>query len=396
MMAEPENVLKPGRKQKRGDATRRQILVGARDEFAKMGFEGASMRGIARSLGIELANIQHHYRDKAGLWNAVLDDVFGAVANEVARVHALHREEEPDVAIQAMVTAIVHYAASNPHFVVLMSHARFDPKSHEARGYQLSLRDSITTLTRLIELAQKRERFVPGNPSLLFYQLVGAAIRIFTAAADAEAIIGKPPTSPDVIQEHLAICLSVFMPHLQGNHTTLSQSPPAAAKRPEKSSSSQNGQRPALLYLVGQVDALIAGRMSKELEPLGLTMAKMIAFVRIARGNKPSAATLARLLDVTPQSVMVIVRGLEEQGLIHRQESAAGRRRLLLDVTESGQAVLARLGDIISEIEHDIFDTLDSETRNEIREALVNVLLKTRPLSLSEWTPLMRSDRAIG
>lgn len=380
---------------KRGEATRRVILDAARLEFASKGFSGGSMRAIARSIDTELANIQHHFRDKVSLWNAVLADVFDSQSAEAARIYALYKNGEPDIAIQAMITSIVHHAAGNPHFVALMSQARFDSASQHARGYQIELREGIDKVTVLIELAQQKGKFVPGRPTLLFYQLLGSALRIFTAAADAEAILGKSPTSPDILEEHLETCLSIFMPHMRGE---IALPPPPAPQAIERQTAiATDGQtvpKPSLVYLIGQVEAVLTKKLTEALSEFDLTIAKMKAFVRIARGSKPSAARLARLLDVTPQSVMIIVRSLEAQGLIHKQESAAGRRRLLLEVTDHGRSVLTKLREIIAATEREAFAGLAPEDRDHLREVLVSILTDNRPLALSEWKPLIDLDGA--
>lgn len=188
------------------------ILDAARIEFAAKGFAGASMRSIARSIGVKIAHIQHHFGDKQALWGKILSDVLGRQASEMNRICELNSDRPPDELIGLLIDSLVHYAADNPQFVALMSQARTSPSSEEAPAYRVELSQGILQLTELIARAQAQGRFVAGDPTILFYQLVGAALRIFTAAADATTFLGRSPTEPEVMTEHIRICLSVFMP----------------------------------------------------------------------------------------------------------------------------------------------------------------------------------------
>lgn len=65
--------MEPGRPRGRrpaGSDTRGQILAAARDEFAERGFEGASVRAIARRAGVDPALVRHYFADKTDLFAA--------------------------------------------------------------------------------------------------------------------------------------------------------------------------------------------------------------------------------------------------------------------------------------------------------------------------------------
>ncbi|WP_082573612.1 TetR family transcriptional regulator [Cellulomonas sp. Root137] len=53
-----------------GEDTRGAILAAARDEFAERGFDGASIRSVARRADVDPALVRHYFRDKAELFVA--------------------------------------------------------------------------------------------------------------------------------------------------------------------------------------------------------------------------------------------------------------------------------------------------------------------------------------
>jgi DNA-binding MarR family transcriptional regulator len=91
--------------------------------------------------------------------------------------------------------------------------------------------------------------------------------------------------------------------------------------------------RPSIFYLLTVVENVVSRSLDAELKRLGLTQGQMIALIRISEEHKLSSARLARLLDISAQTVMLFVRALEAKGLIKRSEGEHSRRVLAIDVT---------------------------------------------------------------
>lgn len=60
--------MSPRGRRPAGVDTRAQILAAARTEFAAKGYDGASVRGIARSSGVDPALVHHYFSGKARLF----------------------------------------------------------------------------------------------------------------------------------------------------------------------------------------------------------------------------------------------------------------------------------------------------------------------------------------
>lgn len=65
---------------------RRQIVDGARQAFARHGYEGATVRRLEQEVGLSRGAIFHHFPDKDSLFLAVAEDD----AEEIARVVSEH------------------------------------------------------------------------------------------------------------------------------------------------------------------------------------------------------------------------------------------------------------------------------------------------------------------
>jgi len=55
--------------------TRAELLQTAQRMIAEKGFDGTSIRGLAREAGVTHGTVQHHFPTKQALWRAVVDEV---------------------------------------------------------------------------------------------------------------------------------------------------------------------------------------------------------------------------------------------------------------------------------------------------------------------------------
>src|SRR5258708_22979878 len=84
---------KSGKSGSRGEPekTRAAILSAALEEFAHEGVTGARTDEIARSAGVNKALLYYYFKDKDGLYSAVLEQVFSGLYSRVNAV--LDRED---------------------------------------------------------------------------------------------------------------------------------------------------------------------------------------------------------------------------------------------------------------------------------------------------------------
>jgi DNA-binding MarR family transcriptional regulator len=71
-----------------------------------------------------------------------------------------------------------------------------------------------------------------------------------------------------------------------------------------------------------------------------LTMSESSALSRLQHGGPTTAATLAKLEQISPQSIGVTVAALEAKGLIQRSADPADGRRVIVSLTSAGDATV--------------------------------------------------------
>jgi DNA-binding MarR family transcriptional regulator len=71
-----------------------------------------------------------------------------------------------------------------------------------------------------------------------------------------------------------------------------------------------------------------------------LTAPETAALARLDRGGPATASALARLEQISPQSMGATLAALESRGLLQRRPDPADGRRVVLSVTDAGLQVL--------------------------------------------------------
>src|SRR5581483_5249364 len=64
--------MSPGGRRPGKADTREEIIAAAREVFADKGYEGASLRGVARQAGVDAALVHHYFDGKAALFTAAM------------------------------------------------------------------------------------------------------------------------------------------------------------------------------------------------------------------------------------------------------------------------------------------------------------------------------------
>jgi len=83
-------------RRRRTGSQRDRLLAAAADSFAAVGFASATTRSIARSAGVSPTAITAFFEDKAGLYDAVLQQLRTLELNEIERLRSRHRAGDFD------------------------------------------------------------------------------------------------------------------------------------------------------------------------------------------------------------------------------------------------------------------------------------------------------------
>jgi DNA-binding MarR family transcriptional regulator len=128
---------------------------------------------------------------------------------------------------------------------------------------------------------------------------------------------------------------------------------------------------PPLGYQLYRVhNALRAEVTPTVLEPLGLAFPQYICMRILSQFPDRSNAELARGANVSPQAMNMVLRGLEDRGLVSRPASVSSGRSLPAQLTRDGEALLTRTDAGVRAAEDRLMANLTEKERSEFKRVL--------------------------
>jgi DNA-binding MarR family transcriptional regulator len=128
------------------------------------------------------------------------------------------------------------------------------------------------------------------------------------------------------------------------------------------------GQRIGMVLKKAE-QALVRAK-SAALKPAGLTLAQYVALAELDQQPGITGAALARACLVTPQAMMVVLKTLEEQGLIVRSPHPRHPNVLELHITDAGREVLDAARHRAEPVERRVTGTFSPEELDTLRALL--------------------------
>lgn len=133
---------------------------------------------------------------------------------------------------------------------------------------------------------------------------------------------------------------------------------------------SDAGDQP-LGYLLTKVAAKLRAEVTSEvLEPLELSFPQYICMRILSKAPGRSNADLARDASVSPQAMHMVVRGLQERGLVTRPDTVSSGRSLPAELTRDGVDLLKRTDIGVRDAERKVLAPLRPEQRADFKKLL--------------------------
>jgi DNA-binding MarR family transcriptional regulator len=127
-------------------------------------------------------------------------------------------------------------------------------------------------------------------------------------------------------------------------------------------------------YVLKQVHAAMRTAMDEVLRPLDLTVPQYACLELLGLHPGLSNSELARRAFVTRQSMNLVVRRLQERGLLTRPDQAPHGRALPTELTRDGRAVLRKASVTVRAVEKQLFSPLSRQQQHRLREDLTACL----------------------
>ncbi|ATL68748.1 MarR family winged helix-turn-helix transcriptional regulator [Nocardia terpenica] len=123
-------------------------------------------------------------------------------------------------------------------------------------------------------------------------------------------------------------------------------------------------------YLLYRATTALHPRMNARLRPLGLTVPALVCMKLLAVRPGLSNAELARTVNVSPQTMNTVLRGLQERGAVVRPATVTSGRALPAQLTAEGRKLMRRAQAAVRAADEEVLAALTPARRRELKRLL--------------------------
>lgn len=190
------------------EATQAVILAAAEEEFAQHGFTAARTEAIAAKTGVAKSMIYYYFKDKEGLYQAVLQQSHTDLVQMLQKLELEHLS--PDIALEKFLRALLECVSRNPKLPTIMFH---EAVQNQGKYYRRS--DSVSIDAALITILEKGVSagvFRQLDPFQSAINIMGTCLFYFVGAGNIQQFPqGKRLLSKTMLKQHTQEAIALIL-----------------------------------------------------------------------------------------------------------------------------------------------------------------------------------------
>lgn len=201
---------RPGKDRAQGNIA---LLHAAQSAFARYGFEGASLRGIAAEAHVDPALVAHHFGSKEALWKAVIERLAHSVVPLIAKLQELQSQVQIpiQVRLKEALRQLISATCEEPEFGMFLSRIgaeKGEKIDHLVKKLLRPYRDAFQPL--LVEAMQRR--VIAEQPVEVLYFMLLNSVAMTVSYRHILGKFGERFRDVDQLKRDMTRCvLSMFL-----------------------------------------------------------------------------------------------------------------------------------------------------------------------------------------
>ncbi|MBW4620890.1 MAG: TetR/AcrR family transcriptional regulator [Cyanosarcina radialis HA8281-LM2] len=189
-------------------ATQAVILAAAEEEFAQHGLTAARTEAIAAKTGVAKSMIYYYFKDKEGLYRAVLERSHADLLQTVQNLDWEHLF--PEVALEKFLQALLDCVSRNPKLPAMMFHEAIQ---NHGKYYKDSSSVDIDRISiAILERGVAAGVFRPLDPFQSAINIMGTCLFYFIGAGNIQQFPqGEQLLSPAMLQRHAEEAIALVL-----------------------------------------------------------------------------------------------------------------------------------------------------------------------------------------
>ncbi|MBV9388636.1 MAG: TetR/AcrR family transcriptional regulator [Chroococcidiopsidaceae cyanobacterium CP_BM_ER_R8_30] len=190
------------------EATQALILAAAQEEFAQHGLTAARTEAIAAKTGVAKSMIYYYFKDKEGLYQAVLERSHSNLLQTTLQLDLAHLS--PEAALEKFLTALLNCVSHNPKLPMIMFH---EAVQNQGQYYKRSSSLSIDrTLVEILERGTATGAFRQLDPFQSAINIMGTCLFYFIGMGNIKHYPqGKRLLSKAMLEQHSQEAIALIL-----------------------------------------------------------------------------------------------------------------------------------------------------------------------------------------
>jgi TetR/AcrR family transcriptional regulator len=187
---------------------KQQILLAAKEEYALHGFSGTRMQAIANRAGLPKANIHYHFKNKQGLYLAVLDQIIDTWNQPFEWVST---DDDPAVALDNFIRTKVQQSYDDPAASRLFASEIIQGAPHLQEYLRNRMRPWVKARAVVIESWISAGKMRDTDPYQLIFMIWASTQHYADFQAQVLAILNKAEFDMDLQQETASFISGIIL-----------------------------------------------------------------------------------------------------------------------------------------------------------------------------------------
>jgi TetR/AcrR family transcriptional regulator len=158
-------------KKRDAEASKAAIIKHATILFSEKGYASASMDELAQRCGLNKAMVFYYFKNKKGLYAAVMTEVLDEIYQEIKR--EIETEVYAEDALRSFVQTYARYAYAHPYLPALLLKELSDSGAVVPEVLFTSMRQLFALFSEIIKKGQQSGVFGEVIPMVLYFMVLG-------------------------------------------------------------------------------------------------------------------------------------------------------------------------------------------------------------------------------
>jgi TetR/AcrR family transcriptional regulator len=153
------------------EASRKLIVKNAIALFSKKGYAGASMEELAKMCNLNKAMIFYYFKNKKGLYEAVMQEILQEICETVTEENKLH--DTPQEELEGFIRTYASFACTHPYLPALLLKELSDSGAVIPDLLFASMRKLFALFSDILRRGEEAGVFKDAIPMILYFMVLG-------------------------------------------------------------------------------------------------------------------------------------------------------------------------------------------------------------------------------